>query len=506
MGFNAAANPGWTLNGTTLSYTVGNVAVGASGTVSLVLVADATFAAGQASVINTVAIADDGSNGPDLNPADNSDREVDNLIASPDLRVTKNDGRASVRANDLVTYTLSYANNGTQGATGVTITDSLPAGTSFNAAANPGWTLNGSTLTYALGTVPAGSSGSIQLSLRVNASFPAGQSSIANTALIADDGANGPDLNPADNSGTDINALDAAPDMAILKTDGKASVKPGEQVTYLLRYRNKGTQDATGVVISDTVVAGLNFSAAANPGWTLNGSTLTYTVGNVAVGGSGLVKLVLSVDAAFPAGRENIRNTAVIADDGTNGADPDPTDNSSSDNNELDAAPDLRVTKSNSLAVVHPGESVTYTIAYANNGNQGATGVVISDLLPAGTLFSGADNVGWTLANGTLSYAVGNLPAGASGSVSLVLEVSRSFAAGQLSIANTAVVGDDGANGPDLNPADNSGQDSDPIALPVGGKVFYDRNADGALNNAEKGLAGVVLKHVDPQGLSLIHI
>ena len=500
MGFNAAANPGWTLNGTTLSYTVGNVAVGASGTVSLVLVADATFAAGQASVINTVAIADDGSNGPDLNPTDNSDRELDNLIASPDLRVTKNDGRASVRANDLVTYTLGYANNGTQGATGVTITDSLPAGTSFNAAANPGWTLNGSTLTYALGTVPAGSSGSIQLSLRVNASFPAGQASIANTALIADDGTNGPDLNPADNSGADINALDAAPDMAVLKTDGNASVKPGEQVTYLLRYRNKGTQDATGVVISDTVVAGLNFSAAANPGWTQNGSTLTYTVGNVAVGGSGLVKLVLSVDAAFPAGRENIRNTAVIADDGTNGADPDPTDNSSSDTNELDAAPDLRVTKSNGLSVVHPGENVTYTIAYANSGNQGATGVVISDLLPAGNQFSAADNNGWTLANGTLSYTVGNLPAGASGSVSLVLAVSRSFAAGQMTIANTAVVGDDGSNGPDLNPADNSGQDSDPIALPVGGKVFYDRNTDGLLTGEEDGIYGVVVNLVDSQG------
>src|SRR5690606_15631676 len=45
-------------------------------------------------------------------------------------------------------------------------------------------------------------------------------------------------------------------------------------------------------------------------------------------------------------------------------------------------APDLVLTKSVVPAVAQPGQSITYTLAFANTGSETATAVVLTDLLP----------------------------------------------------------------------------------------------------------------------------
>ena len=52
---------------------------------------------------------------------------------------------------------------------------------------------------------------------------PAGTTQISNTASIADDGANGSDPTPGNNSGSDTTPVTAAPDFSITKSDGGAS-------------------------------------------------------------------------------------------------------------------------------------------------------------------------------------------------------------------------------------------------------------------------------------------
>jgi len=56
-----------------------------------------------------------------------------------------------------------------------------------------------------------------------------GLSSIVNTASIADDGANGADPTPANNSSTDTDTLNAAPDLTITKTDGVSKFRPNRR-------------------------------------------------------------------------------------------------------------------------------------------------------------------------------------------------------------------------------------------------------------------------------------
>ena len=58
------------------------------------------------------------------------------VIAAPDLTLAKSDGGASVVPGGTISYTLTYANVGNQGATGVVITETVPANTTFDAGAS----------------------------------------------------------------------------------------------------------------------------------------------------------------------------------------------------------------------------------------------------------------------------------------------------------------------------------------------------------------------------------
>ena len=79
-------------------------------------------------ITNTATAVDDGANGADQNPADNSDSDNTPLVAVPDLQITKDDGGITSTVDGIVAYTLNYQNAGARDATGVVITETVPAG------------------------------------------------------------------------------------------------------------------------------------------------------------------------------------------------------------------------------------------------------------------------------------------------------------------------------------------------------------------------------------------
>ncbi|HEX2686367.1 MAG TPA: Ig-like domain-containing protein, partial [Kofleriaceae bacterium] len=80
------------------------------------------------------------------------------------------------------------------------------------------------------------------------------------------------------------------------------------------------------------------------------------------------------------------------------------------------------------------GNQITYTISYANTGNGVASNATIRDALPAGTTFVSASG-GGSNAAGTVTWALGNLAAGAMGSVTVTVGVLVDG-----SYTNTAVI------------------------------------------------------------------
>lgn len=168
----------------------------------------------------------------------------------------------------------------------------------------------------------------------------------------------------------------------------------------------------------------------------------------------------------FAAGVNNITNQAQIS--GTNFA----AVNSTTSSIALDAAPDLQISSTDLGAKTQPGGTISYTLNYQNVTSirtQGAAGVVVSHIVPPNTTFNAASSTaGWTCANnapaGTnCTFTVGAVNASGSGFVTFALNVLDALPADVQQLSTTATIADDGANGTDLNTADNSGNETTPI-------------------------------------------
>ena len=119
---------------------VGSLAAGATGSVDFAVIVDDPVAAGLDSIVDNASITDDGASGADPTPANNLDNDVDVLVAAPDLFVTKDDGQSIVATGNTVSYTINYGNDGSQGATGVVLRETVPAGAAFDAGnSSSGW-------------------------------------------------------------------------------------------------------------------------------------------------------------------------------------------------------------------------------------------------------------------------------------------------------------------------------------------------------------------------------
>ncbi|WP_143735525.1 isopeptide-forming domain-containing fimbrial protein, partial [Microbulbifer mangrovi] len=143
----------------------------------------------------------------------------------------------------------------------------------------------------------------------------------------------------------EVTAEIGAVDLFVDKDDGGISAEPGDDITYTIDYGNNGNIDATGVVITESLPEYVTFDPAANPGWTLDGDTLTFDVGDLAAGETGSVELVVTVISPLPAGVEETNNTVSIDGDENNGTDPTPEDNTDEDVTPLIAAPDYVIDK-----------------------------------------------------------------------------------------------------------------------------------------------------------------
>jgi large repetitive protein len=112
-------------------------------------------------------------------------------------------------------------------------------------------------------------------------------------------------------------------------------------------------------------------------------------------------------------------------------------------------AADLSITNTASAPLPHGGQNITYTIVVANAGPDTATGVTMTDVLPAGSTFVSAAPSGICSGTGTIICSVGTLSDGDSSTITLVIAAPL---AGGL-VSNTATVT---ADQPDPNPANSS--------------------------------------------------
>ena len=158
-----------TISSGTLTDAIGNLAAGATVTIQV-----SAATAGFSGTLSDTATATAGNNSP-ASVSASATIVVQPSPSTCNLSITKTDGVTSVAAGSDITYTITVTNNGPNTVTGATVSDPLPAGTTF-VSVGGGGTYNPTTdtVTYTTGTLAASGTASFTVTVEVNPSYSSG--------------------------------------------------------------------------------------------------------------------------------------------------------------------------------------------------------------------------------------------------------------------------------------------------------------------------------------------
>jgi uncharacterized repeat protein (TIGR01451 family) len=424
---------------------LGNVVAGASTARIFSVAVGLNLAPNVNLITNTASVDSQGSYANDSNPANNTATDTTPLAPGvPDLAVTKTTSSTGATPGSTITWTLSVANSGNAPATNTALNETLPAGTSFvPALSSAGWACTGSNCTASLGTLLAGTSTSRQFSVQVSNPVPATLNSIQNTACASTT----QETNTSNNCGSTTTSVGGSPLLQTQKSVSSGTGTPGTVIVWGITISNTGNRDAAAVAIHETVPVGTTFTAASSSaGWTCApstaaGSTCTLTLPSLAGGGGSATRtFATTVDNPLPAGQTSVANTVCASTTGS-------PDACSMVTVPTDGSPNLAVRKNLTSGDSSPGSVDLFTLTVQNTGNQDATGVVLTEAVPANTTFAAAQSSPeWTCQGSTAgSQCSLTIPAvaGAGGTTSrtFAVTVDNPLAAGVTSLTNTACVG-----------------------------------------------------------------
>jgi len=207
-------------------------------------------------------------------------------------------------------YRITYANNGDAEATGVVISDEVPAFTTF-VSCEPMLTCSEAdgVVTWNVGSVPGGSSVEVTMLVQLDESFPAGITSFANVATSASDQEAEP---------TDSNEVIVSVTVFSKASCPEVAAVPGGLVTWTMDWGVHG-RDLTGVTITDTLPDGVEFQSATPtpteaPAVGESGSII-WSFGEVTAGTTSTVEIVVGIRDDASEGTV-LTNTAALSADG----------------------------------------------------------------------------------------------------------------------------------------------------------------------------------------------
>ena len=437
-------------------------------------VSTVTDAAGVSSVVleqvapetgdNTVYISVLHSTGDEL-----YSRIVTKTWQAPSLNITK-DGPASVGLSRTANYVINVTNEGDRTATGVTLTDTLPAGMSYVSADPEPTEIGDGTVVWSLGDLDPAGNAMVSVTLSADA-----VGEMVNTAsAISTEGFTG------DGSATTM----VIPGSLTATKTGPETANITDIVNYEITVTNDGEGALTDVTIIDTVPEGLTFFSGV-PGPT---EGTTWNLGTLEAGESRSIMVAATADAA---GAYSLPVSITSAEGAVADASVDTTV----------VAPDLAVTKTASADTFLVGTEITFTIEVTNNGDGPAFNAAVSDTMSAGLTVVSSDPEATAAEDGSLNWAIDELAAGDSATFTIVVTAAES--GDHTNTASVTVLDT-------TTTAEVSVRSNTPgISLQkMGGTVMY---TDGqrdyqitATNNGEAALTGVVITDTIPAGLSYV--
>ncbi len=392
-------------------WTVGTVDTSIAPTLTLT-----ATVAGPGTLTNTATILGADQFDPD---SGNNQAAAAETPQQADVRLSKSVSDARPNVGDLITYTVMASNSGPSDATGVRVTDLLPAGLTFVTSTVSRGVYSSLTGLWTVGSVARGAVETLQILARVDSPDPQ-----FNTATISD-----ADQFDPDTSNETAGALETPQqaDLEVGKSVSDPTPNVGDVITYTVHVTNNGPDDATGVTVLDVLPAGVAYQSSSPSAGAYEPSTRIWTVGGVAAGATQTLTITATVIDANPQ-----TNTATIGS--ADQFDPDTANNSDTTAINPQQA-DLALGKTVSEPTPNVDDTITFVVTLTDNGPHSATNVEVTDLLPAGLTFVSDTPSQGTYDPATGMWAVGTVTTAAPQTLTIRAVVAASGAR-----TNTAII------------------------------------------------------------------
>jgi uncharacterized repeat protein (TIGR01451 family) len=454
--------------------------------------------------------------GPELSASDTFSQPV---VVAGQLGISKSATPNPVLAGKEITYTLTAINATTTDAANVLVRDLILANTTFVRAivpdTPPGWTFrlvtdgNPAMSEFFHPALPAQSASTLILVVRVNEGVPPG-TVIRNEACITI--GRPPGCPPEASASKEVLVRAPRVDLAVTKRNVGNSVPRGSVTTYVVEVSNLGEVPVKGVTVSDPLASGFSvltweciFADAGSRCLTPSGTGNLNTSVDLGVGGT--VVFEVRAEVSLTAGDSVTDTVTVTAPPGV--TEDSLVNNTASDTDTVLPAADIAVRKTVDNATPVVGQTVTFTVTATNNGPNPATGVKLSDGVPAGLALVSATPSQGTYASDTGVWDIGALAMGAQTTLTLVVQVQQ---AGLILNVAEKIAGDQ-FDPKTSNDRSGVGITNEPVAdiqihktadtvvVPVGNDVTFTVTVTNAGPSAA---SGVELTDLLPEGLVLV--
>ncbi|HBF7273394.1 TPA: DUF11 domain-containing protein [Clostridioides difficile] len=349
-------------------------------------------------IITNTAVVSSTTADPNLNNNTSTIETEVNLLA--DILVMKTAEPNSAVPGTLLRYTIQVENLGPANAENVILNDDIPA-----SIINPEYSLDGGATfqpwngSLNIGTVAPGQL--IRIIIKGLVSSTA-TGDITNTAEVS---ADVPE--PVTDSSTVTTPIVPSADIEVIKTSNMDTAVPEETFSYTITVTNLGPSAAQSIVLTDDIP-----DVILNPEYSLDGGvTFQPWNGNLSIGtlDAGEIRSIIIRGTVSQTAVGTIINTATIS---SPTPDPNPDNNTSTDETDISPLADISVIKGNEPVAI-PGGRFIYGIEIANAGPSFAENVTLTDNIPASILnpeYSIDNGVTFQPWNGSLN--IGTLDAG----------------------------------------------------------------------------------------------
>jgi uncharacterized repeat protein (TIGR01451 family) len=370
---------------------------------------------------------------------------------APDVDVSLSmsvDNAAPYTGTNIV-ITITVVNSaGSASASGVAVTDVLPAGLTYisHTTTPVGGSYNSGTGVWTIGSLAPGASTILNITANTGTS-----ASKLNSAIVS---STETDVDTSNNVGSvNINPIPVS-NLGILKVVNNSTPNINDNIVFSITVTNAGPDTATTIIINDVLPPGLTY-VSDNGGGTYNSSTGRWTITSLSNGSSAILRITARVTSIDP----KTNTASVVSLDQT---DLDGSNNASS----VIITPvgggvaDLSLT--HSYAKSSPGTAgyVVLTTTVTNGGPYNATNVVVLNKLPDGLVYiSYTSDGGGSYNKDTGLWNVGSIPTGTGNTRSLRVTARIAETGSRTSSATIS-----SADQSDLNIANNSASVTIPYA------------------------------------------